>query len=214
MKKRIIVRVSLFMVLGGMTLVGLGQGCGKFSVNNFSSEGSATGSAIGTTPDDPSLAANTSTVGLVYGKQILDHYSSCLGSGLPTDRALVMYSSKAGTISETGAVSTLTAPMLMAATSIAGEICEDLIQNEKVAPRIFIGYNLTGTSLPNAGSMQDAMRRIARSCWSRDEDPTEAQIILGSVNSAFAGANGSNITHDSALFMCTSMLGALDSLVL
>ena len=151
---------------------------------------------------------------MVYGKQILDHYSSCLGSGKNSDRAIAMYQSKAGTISETGAVTTLTAPMLMAATSIAGEVCKDLIISEKVASRIFIGVNLDGTTLPDQDSLQDAMRRIARSCWSRDEDAKEGEIIMSAINSAFQGANAANTAHDAALFMCTSMLGALDSLVL
>jgi len=211
--KHLIARISSIVVAGAVIIVGLGQGCGKFTVVGSDSAGNSAQNSDDSA-DDPAIQPNTSTVALVYGKQVLDHYSSCLGSGLPTDRTLAMYSSKAGTISETGAVSTLTAPMLMAATSIAGEVCKDLIEKEKSAARIFIGINLSGTTVPNQSSMQDAVRRIARSCWSRDEDPAEADIILGAVNSAFQGATGANTSHDAALFMCTSMLGALDSLVL
>ncbi len=213
MTKKLMLRIASIVVSGGMIIVGLGQGCGKFTVIGDTSAGTSTQNSD-TSEDDPAILPNTSTVALVYGKQVLDHYASCIGSGLPSDRTLAMYSSKAGTISETGAVSTLTAPMLMAATSIAGEVCEDLIINERSAPRIFIGVNLSGTAMPATSSMQDAMRRIARSCWSRDEDPTEAEIIMGSMQSAFQGASGANTAHDAALFMCTSMLGALDSLVL
>jgi hypothetical protein len=212
-KKQLIARIASIVMTGAVIIVGLGQGCGKFTaMSSDSSSGSAQNSEA--TSDDPGIQPNTETVALVYGKQVLDHYSSCLGSGIPSDRTLGVYSSKAGTISETGAVSTLTAPMLMAATSIAGEVCEDLLTHEKTAPRIFIGVNLMSTTLPAQGPLQDAMRRIARSCWSRDEDPAEADIILGAVNSAFQGASGANIAHDAALFMCTSMLGSLDSLVL
>lgn len=212
MNRKLIVRVTTALATGALLIVGLGQGCGKWDL--ASSGSSSSSSIISTAEDDPSILPNTTTVALVYGKQILDHYSSCLGSGLPSDRTLAMYTSKAGTISETGAVSTLTAPMLMAATSIAGEVCKDLIQAERTAPRIFVGFNMSGTSLPPQGALQDAMRRISRSCWSRDEDPVEAQIIMNAVNSAFSGASGANTTHDAALFMCTSMLGSLDSLVL
>lgn len=213
MNKQLMVRVASIVLSGGLIIVGLGQGCGKFTVNSMVDGGSGSENS-NTQEDDPTILPNTSTVALVYGKQILDQYSTCIGSGLPTDRTLAMYSSKAGTISETGAVSTLTAPMLMAATSIAGEVCEDLIAREKTAPRIFIGFNLSGSMLPATSSLQDAMRRIARSCWSRDEDPDEGQIIMDAVQTAFQGSTSVNTGHDAALFMCTSMLGALDSLVL
>jgi hypothetical protein len=73
---------------------------------------------------------------------------------------------------------------------------------------------MSSTTMPATSSLQDAMRRIARSCWSRDEDPNEGQIIMDAVQSAFQGANGANTTHDAALFMCTSMLASLDSLIL
>lgn len=212
MNKQLIARISTIVLTGGLIIVGLGQGCGKFTAIGLDS--SSQNSSGDTSQDDPTIKPNTETVALVYGKQVLDHYSTCIGSGLPTDRTLAVYSAKSGTISETGAVSTLTAPMLMAATSIAGEVCEDLIAKEKVAPRIFIGFDMNSMTMPNSSSLQDAMRRIARSCWSRDEDPTEGQIIMDAVQSAFQGANAANTTHDAALFMCTSMLGSLDSLVL
>jgi hypothetical protein len=103
--------------------------------------------------------------------------------------------------------------MLIAATSIAGEVCEDLINNEKKSPRLLIGWSLGRNVLPDQGVMLDAMRRIARSCWSRDEEQEESNIIMGAVQSSFQDA-GANTAHDAALFMCTSMLGSLDSLVL
>ncbi len=207
MRKQLIARISTILVTGAVIIVGLGQGCGKFTVIGDESGNSAQNS--GSSDDDPGIKPNTSTVSLVYGKAALDHFSSCTGSGLPSDRTLAMYSSKVGTMSETGAVSTYTAPALMALTSLAGEVCKDLIENEKTAPRMFIGVDWAGMSLPADGTMQDAMRRLARSCWSRDEDPTESDIVMGGIQSAF-----SNTAHDSMLFMCTSMLSALDTLIL
>lgn len=213
MRKKVLMKVTAGIIGGALLVVSLGQGCSKWTTKEFSADSSSTASGS-LQADDPAIMPNTATVGLVYGKQILDHYSNCLGSGLPTERTMAMYSSKQGSISESGAVSTLTAPMLMASTSIAGEVCKDLIEIERSAPRIFMGINLSATSVPAQGMMQDAMRRIARSCWSRDEDSTESQIIMDGVNSAFSGVNGANTAHDAMLFMCTSMLSSLDSLVL
>jgi hypothetical protein len=133
---------------------------------------------------------------------------------LQTHRILVFYYKKHSTLSETGSVATLTAPGLMAYASVAGEVCEDLLKNELNAPRMFIGFGFGQSSLPNQGALQDAMRRLALSCWSREEDAEEADIVMSSVNSAFQGANGPTTPHDAALFMCTSMAAALESMML
>ena len=206
--------VALGTVTGMVFL--LGQGCsGQFaSVTGDSSSSSTSSDAGAGAPTGPVYNPNTQTLALVYGKQILDHYDSCIGSGTPTDRTLQMYSSKQGTVSANGNVSTLNGPMLMAATSIAGEICEDLILQEKTTPRIFIGFDFASMTLPTTGNLQDAIRRIARSCWSRNEDTTESQLLMNAVSSSFGTASEANKTHDAALFMCTTMLGSLDSLVL
>lgn len=214
MKKQVMIKTMSFVVMGAVVIFSFGQGCGKLSSIDGTSAADNSGAGTDTSAGGSTYVPNTQTLSLVYGKEILDHYSSCIGSGLPTDRALAMYDSKKGTISETGAVSTLTAPMLMAATSIAGEICEDLILKEKIAPRIFIGVNLSSPSLPAQNLLQDSMRRIARSCWSRNEDAVESQIVMSAINDSFSGADVTNKAHDAALFMCTAMLASLDSLVL
>lgn len=213
MKKKLILPFTSILAVGAMLIVGMGQACGRWETANVV-PGSESSPSLNTSSDDPALIPNTATVALVYGKQILDHYTSCLGSGLASERTLAMYEAKKGTISETGSVSTLTAPMLMASTSIAGEVCKDLIEKERAAPRIFVGFNFAATSLPAQSSLQDAVRRIARSCWGRDEDTQESEIILGAVSTAFSGASGANTTHDAALFMCTTMMSSLDSMVL
>jgi hypothetical protein len=210
--KKLAARISTIIVSGALIIVGLGQGCGKFTVMGDSSDSAQnSNSAEG---DDPGIKPNTQTIGLVYGKMALDQLTSCLGSGIPSDRTLAMYSSKESTLSETGSVATLTAPGLMAFASVAGEVCEDLLKNEANAPRMFIGFGFGQSSLPNQGALQDAMRRLALSCWSREEEQEEADIVMSSVNSAFQGATGPSTPHDAALFMCTSMAAALESMML
>jgi len=212
MRKKLIIKMATAIMGSALLITGLGQGCSQWSA--LSMDGSDGSSVSQSYENDPAYKPGVATVALIYGKQGLDHFNACLGSGRPSERTLAMYNSKRGSISESGAVGTLTAPMLMAATSVAGEVCKDLIENEKTAPRIFMGVNFSSTSLPADGVIQNAMKRIARSCWSRDEDRVEAEIIMDSVRSVFSGANGPNTAHDAMLFMCTSMLGSLDSIVL
>ncbi|MEZ0391670.1 MAG: hypothetical protein ACAH59_05610 [Pseudobdellovibrionaceae bacterium] len=212
MTKKTIVRLTAALASGALIILGLGQGCGRWELVDMKSVGGEFSLA---SEDDPTLLPDTKTVATVYSKQILDHYTTCLGSGLPSDRTLQMYAAKAGTVSETGAVKTVTAPMLMASASIAGEVCRDLIDAERSGtPRIFIGYNLTSTTLPADTALRDVLSRISRSCWSRDADSAEADIVLGALHSSFGNANAANTAHDAALFMCTSMLASLDTLVL
>lgn len=212
MRKKLLVRIGTIVFSGAVIIVGFGQGCGKFTAKSDSEEINGQDLAS-TNSDDPTIMPNTETLGLVYGKQIFDQYNTCIGSGIPTDRTIAMYSSKQGTVSETGQITTLTAPMLMAAASIAGEVCEDLILQEKMGQRIFVGFDFNSSNLPNDGLLEDAVRRISRSCWSRDEDPEEADLIINNLKAAFTSSS-TNASHDAALFMCTSMLGALDGIVL
>lgn len=212
MRKKLLIRVGAVVFSGALIVVGMGQGCGKFTAVGEDGEANQS-STNASESDDPSITPNTETIGLVYGKQIFDQYNTCIGSGLASERTIAMYSSKQGTVSESGLITTLTAPMLMAAASIAGEVCEDLLLQEKISPRIFIGFNFASTSLPADGSLADAVRRISRSCWSRDEDPEEADIVIANLKAAFSSPSA-NTGHDAAMFMCTSMLGSLDAIIL
>jgi hypothetical protein len=211
MKSRIVIRIGTVIFSGALLIIGMGQGCGKLTA--LSDSGDSVTNSSGSNDDDPSILPNTGTLALVYGKQVQDQFTNCIGSGLPSERLRTMYESKQGTVSETGYASTVTSPMLMAVTSIAAEVCQDLIIQERTAPRIFIGFNFASTILPADGSLQDAVRRIARSCWSRDEDPEEADLIIESLKTVYP-VSSANQTEEAALFMCTSMLSSLDALVL
>jgi hypothetical protein len=221
MTKKLITRMAVVIVGSAMIITALGQGCSKWSLNEMSPASSDPGS-VPLQSDDPSISANTQTIGLVYGKQILDNFTSCLGSGNPSERTLSVYDNKQGSISENGAVGTVTAPMLMATASIAGEVCMDLINAERrlspAARRIFTNIDFTSNSLPSQGLMQDAVRRIARSCWNRDEQSLEADTIIQGVSAAFSAAPtaavNTPVAQDAMLFICTSMMSSLDSIAL
>jgi hypothetical protein len=214
MKNNRIQRLLIVLVGSVFLLIAFGQGCGKFIATSGSGSEASSATAAGSMDvGGIKYSPKTLTVSLVYSKQILSHFSSCLGSGAPSDRTLAMFDKKKGAISDTGSVTTLTSPMLVASSSIVGELCKDLINAEAVRPRIFVGFNFTAASLPGQTVIKDSMRRIARSCWGRDEDPVESEIIVNSVNTAFS-AGGANAAHDAALFMCTGMLSSLDALVL
>ncbi len=211
MKKKI--GQSIFLIMVSLAVgIALGQGCAKpfqsadtgGSYSNNSNGTNGTGDYV----PDP----NAQTLSLVYNKQVLDHLVSCSGLGVPSDLTLATWSSKKGAISIDGTVLTITAPMLMAVSTIAGDVCRDLVNQEKVSPRLFNNINWMGTVLPADNALGDAVRGLALSCWQRPEEDVERQIVLDAVKSQFS--SGAIDTSDAFLFLCTSMLASLDTLTL
>ncbi len=202
-----------FVLLASLSIgIGLGQGCAKpFNASTTSSNDTNASSADNVDQNGYQINPNAQTVSMVYNKQVLDHLVSCSGVGVASEETAATWASKRGAVSIDGTVLTITAPMLMAVATISGEVCRDLIGQEKANPRVFNGVNWAGTSLPMDGVLNESIRGLALSCWQRPEEEVERQIIMDAVKSQFVGTVNPS---DAYLFMCTSMLSALDTLTL
>jgi len=201
----VIFSISLYIIVGG-------QGCSKGFTTSTQENSPSVIKDLQTNLDDEENDPNKPSFSLVYGKQILDHYNSCLGYGAVSSRTSAMWEEKKGTISENGKVKSLTAPMLVAATSIAGEVCKDLVDTEKNAPRLMLGINFNSQDLPSSNNIKAAIRRLARSCWARDEDPFESQIIEDSLYQTFGTTAEASKSEKSMIYLCTAMLSSLDTI--
>lgn len=189
----------------------LGQGCAK-SFYKSPSSGTTNNSSTSANIEATTLDPNVATLGVIYNKQVLDHFVSCSGLGVASDETQATWSSKKGAISIDGTVTSITAPMLMAVTTIAGDVCRDIISQEKQNPRLFPGVNWAAAALPSDATLGDSIRGLALSCWQRPEDDQEKQILFDSIKSQFTGAS---VTPDDVyLFLCTTMLSSLDTLTL
>ena len=103
--------------------------------------------------------------------------------------------------------------MMMAVTRIAGEICNDLINQEvKTVARIFSGFDMSSNNLPNTSLISDSISRMALSCWQRRETSVERELVLNMVQASVVATENS-AARKSALLVCTSMLSSLDSLL-
>lgn len=210
----------LIVIIGGAVL-SIGNGCSQ-SLNSASSGvGSSGGSSADNTGTAQSDTESTDipiingakTVSIAYSKQIVDQLSSCVGLAQPSDATLAMYEQKKGAVSTYGYANTVTSPMMMAVTSIAGEICNDLINQEvKTGARIFSGFDMSSNNLPNASLISDSISRMALSCWQRRETSVERELVLNMVQSSVVTTEAS-AARKSALLVCTSMLSSLDSLL-
>ncbi len=210
MKKR--VWQIIFILLGSLSVgIGLGQGCSRpFGTSSGSSSSSSNSASVD--QNGYQIDPNAQTLSLIYNKQVLDHLVSCSGVGVPSDETQATWSSKRGAVSIDGTVLTITAPMLMAVTTISGDVCRDLINQEKTTPRIFNNVNWSGTVLPSDTALRDSIRGLALSCWQRPEEDLEQQVIMDAVKSEFS--TGTIDVTDAYLFLCTSMLSSLDTLTL
>lgn len=209
----------LIVIIGGLVL-SIGNGCSQ-SLNSASSGVSANNGATDNSGSAQSDSASTDipiingakTVSIAYSKQIVDQLSSCVGLAQPSDATLAMYEQKKGAVSTYGYANTVTSPMMMAVTSIAGEICNDLINQEvKTGARIFSGFDMSSNNLPNTSLISDSISRMALSCWQRRETSVERELVLNMVQASVVATENS-AARKSALLVCTSMLSSLDSLL-
>ncbi len=207
---------AIWLIVGPSLAIGIfGNACGKqFGIDSPSSSvSSATSQPI--TQQEVEVYANTKTASLVYGKQVLPHLQNCAGVAVVSDTTASTEAAKVGSISETGSYDSVTAPMLMAVTSIAGEVCNDLINEEmKLAPqerRIFRGIDFASTTV-NFGGLGESLNKLARSCWQRDESSEEKSMILDGLSQVFSSE--ANVNMKAGLSLCTQVLSSIDTLVL
>lgn len=206
-----------------MYMVTQGQGCsGQVASSGNSAGGTSLSSNsgnssgdLGVAPppaDDMPVIPNSKTVSVVYSKQILEQYTTCLGVKA-SDRTVAMYENKKGAVSVYGTANTITSPMMMAVLSISGEICQDLVLQEAAASskRIFKEIDLNANLAPGDAAVKMAISRLALACWQRKETASEAQNLSGMVSSS-VGATEAQGGRKAALMICTSMLSSLDAM--
>ena len=211
--KRKFIAITSVIGLIGFTLIFVGNGCsGQFQIDPANrSSSSSSSAASASTPVD--FVPGTKAVSVVYAQQALDQLSACAGVAIPSDATQKMYESKKGQISVYGTAETITSPMMMALVSISGEICNDLINQERnlAVKRIFKGWDLNSAMLPASGFVNESITRMSLSCWQRPENSVERQSVL---DAAFAVKDGEvKASEKMALMICTSMLSSLNSLL-
>lgn len=210
--------VKILIGLGaGITavLVTVGNGCSQRSsmssqMSSIAGGTNGTSSTGGSTT--PTFVAGVKTVSVLYQKQMLDQLTACAGVESPSDATLLMYESKKGAISTYGTASSITAPMMMAVTNIAGEICNDLVNQEKnpAKTRVFVNWTLGGTNPPQGATLSDAVSRLSMACWQKLPSMAETNAIVDLISTVPSGAGA---TDKSALLLCTAVLSSLNSLL-
>lgn len=196
--------LTVLFFTGFLTLT-LGHGCGqfvaesdKFSSLNFSEDNS-----------DITVIPGEKTVATVYSKQFLDNMLSCTGVGAPSMQTKQEFENRRGGLSEYGYATKVTGPGLMAVAAVAGEVCNDLVNSEKMlsadSRRIF--KEIDFSRAPSSTELEPTVKRLALSCWQRQLNADEASMILDAVSDA-----GSMSPEQTSVFACTSILASLSGI--
>ena len=199
-----------------LVLVTVGNGCSKRSDMSSQMSSTAASGNNGTSSTggsgSSSFIAGVKSVSVVYQQQVLDQLTACAGVISPSDATLLMYASKKGAISTYGTATSVTPPMMMAITNIAGEICNDLVQQEKnpANVRMFVNFGLGGNMPAQGATLSDAISRMSMACWQKQPSMAETNAIVDLINTVPSGAGAAD---KSALLVCTAVLSSLNSLL-
>ena len=168
------------------------------------------------------LEEDTHPVTLAYSENSLISMQQQTGVAMPSARTLTAANSAKAKIAEVGTVTALNAPAYMAVTNLAGEICLDLVTEEKAKTpdtrRIFNQIDFAAApAAQTVAAKKDLIRRMSRNFWARNESAAEQTVLLSSIDAAAADARRTGVsdavdTEDMMVFACTGMLASIDSI--
>lgn len=214
--KRLIRVFQTALVLVAAVVI-FGNGCsegGFYPSAENNQDLSSTLAASCVDPNAIEVIPGAKTAALVGSTNIVQHLAACTGLESISKLTQGVYEAKVGSVSTYGAVNSLTPPMMMAVHSIAGEVCNDLVDQEIAkGSRIFAGWDLNANVLPNTSALSVAATNMALSCW-RDYELSneERDIVIDSITSV-VGANETQASRKAAVMLCTSMLASLNALL-
>lgn len=154
------------------------------------------------------------TATVVSANRALMDLVSCTGIKQPSLRSKSMWENKTGQFSIEGRANSISSPMLMAHAAVAAEICLDLIEIESALNqtdrRIFtqIDFNQSAAA-QSVSALSDGIRRLARSCWGRNETTEEHELI---VTAATGGFDSGDSAESQMIFLCASMLSSVSAI--
>jgi hypothetical protein len=168
------------------------------------------------------IEEDTKPVTTINSENLLVSMQSLTGIQNVTPRTITAANNAKAKISETGKVDSINGPMWLSITNLGGEVCLDLITEEKAkaeGERRFFGrvnFNAAPSSM-TAEIKDDVIRRMARNFWGRNETAAERTVIKSSLDEALAlprrnGITDAIETEDALLYTCTAMLASLDAM--
>ncbi len=120
---------------------------------------------------------------------------------------------RASSLADTSNPAGINAPMQMATTSLAGEVCRGLLDTEKSGQRrFFVDLDFTLGPLTQRASYQASIRRMGQAFWGRFLNRSE-EIYLSTFFDDFTSEGGDSSADTDKLLLasCTVMLASFDA---
>jgi hypothetical protein len=204
------VKIMLLLMTTTGVFVVWGQGCGQAYQSGLVSESAGTLAACGGASNDESGVtveplSNTKTLGISYGRQLVESMVSCTGLGNPSVRVRSEFERRKQALSEYGSLADYSPAMDMAVTAIAGEVCQDLIEKEiPLSPSARYFFNDFNFANPSAGApeIEKATDLLAISCWQRKATENEKSAVVNALSQMGV------TTQHAALTACAVVLSS------
>ncbi len=207
---------KLCVALVLFALVSSTQGCGRGKLGHHDMSSTNSGDVFVPPRGDMISLDTMKATGVHNSQQVLTAMVSVTGIGKPSQATLATYAKEAGKITDTGKPDSVNAPMWLAITTLAGEVCRDLVTAEAALAtaqrRIFgqINFASGGPAGISDAAKNDVIRRLARSVWQRNETDEEKNLIKAEL-STYASSATRRDTNKAMLTTCTAMLASLDA---
>jgi len=211
----------LLLIVPSMTLVALSfNNCSRYGALEESSDNASFGSA------GAAEELNSEKLGLPYAllsaEQTITSMMKVANVTTASTALVNEYNSRYGSLAAGNDLSMANGPLMLGSTSLAGEVCNSLLIQEKaatdpIARNFFTSINFaTGISSITDASFEASIRGMARSFWGRNETVDELALLKQyktEFNDALAATARTQAASSNNLMLatCAAMLSAVDA---
>lgn len=199
--------------------------CGRYGAMEDS--GTSDSASLGSSSGVAEGEVNSEKLGLPYAllsaEQTLTSMMKVANVSTASPAIVTEYNSRYGSLAAGNDLSMVNGPLMLGSTSLAGEVCNSLLTQEKaitdVTQRNFFGsINFAaGISSVTDANFEAAVRGMARSFWGRNENTAELDMLKQyktEFNDALAANARTQAASSSNLMLatCSAMLSAVDAI--
>lgn len=218
--KRFFKNTIRWVPLCALMIVGFNN-CSQFSEMDWG-QGSADNSSLGQNPVETDSEKLGIPIALLSAEQSLQSMIKVANITTPSAAILAEYNGRYGALAAGNDLSMANGPLMLGSTSLAGEVCNTIVTNERAAAaadRVFFGpVNFAaGISSLDENAYNVAIRGMARQFWGRNEN-LEENTLLKAYKEEFSLALAANLRTQAAstanvmTAVCAAMLSSLDAI--
>ena len=218
--KRFLKNTIRWVPLCALMIVGFNN-CSQFSEMDWG-QGQMDNSSLGQTPVETDSEKLGIPIALLSAEQTLQSMIKVTNISTAPAAVLTEYTGRYGALAAGNDLSMANGPLMLGSTSLAGEVCNTLVTNERAAAaadRAFFGpINFAaGITSIDENAYNTAIRGMARQFWGRNEN-LEENTLLKAYKEEFSQALAANARTQAAstanvmTAVCAAMLSSLDAI--